>query len=217
MTVESILPPAPPGFSARFACWRKLVSRVLAAGFAGLLVLTTSPGTPLFMLVLEIVGLLLIIAAVLGRIWCALYIAGRKNTELCCDGPYSVCRNPLYVFSFLGALGLTFVARSVPLGLILTPIFWGYHHFVISSEETRLRELFGKACEKYYREVPRLWPSFRLYWSRPSLAIDPRPIGRALSEVAWFLIAVACLEIVEHMRGASLGEAKLPVLFTWAF
>ncbi|MCC6415618.1 MAG: isoprenylcysteine carboxylmethyltransferase family protein [Opitutaceae bacterium] len=217
MTVEIIHPSTPPSFSARFARWRKPISRVFAAGFVGLLVLTTSPGTSLSVLVLEIVGLLLIIAAVLGRIWCALYIAGRKNTELCCDGPYSVCRNPLYVFSFFGVVGLALVARSAPLGLIIAPIFWGYHHFVISSEETRLRELFGEAYNKYYREVPRLWPSFRLYWSRPSLVIDPRVIGRALSEVAWFLIAVACLEIVEHMRGASLGEAKLPVLFTWSF
>lgn len=217
MTVETIGAPPPSSLPTWFARWRKPISRLLAAGFLGLLILTTSPGAPLSVLILEIAGLLLIIAAVLGRIWCALYIAGRKNSELCRDGPYSVCRNPLYVFSFLGVIGLTLVARSEPLGLILIPIFWGYHHFVIRSEEKCLREIFGNPYDQYCREVPRLLPNFRLYWSRTSLAIDPRVIGRALSEVAWFLIAVTCLEVVEHMRGASLGATTLPVLFVWPF
>lgn len=35
---------------------------------------------------LEMLGLLLIIAAVLGRLWCSLYISGRKDKE----GPYSI-------------------------------------------------------------------------------------------------------------------------------
>jgi len=201
----------------RFARWRKPVSRLLAAGFLILLVLTTSPDAPFVVLALEIVGFLMIIAAVLGRIWCALYIAGRKNAELCCDGPYSLCRNPLYGFSFLGVVGLAFVARSMPLGLILIPIFWGYHHFVIRSEEIRLREIFGDTYTQYCIVVPRLWPRLGRYWSRSRLTVDPRVIGRALSEVAWFLIAVACLEVVEHLRGASLGGAKLPVLFSWPF
>lgn len=208
---------SPPNLSSRLARWRKPVSRLLAAGFVGLLILTSSPGTPLGVLGVEIAGFFLIIAAVLGRIWCALYIAGRKNIELCRDGPYSICRNPLYVFSFFGALGLAFVARSVPIGLIIVPIFFGYHYFVINSEEAHLREIFGDTYAQYCREVPRLWPRFRLYWSRSSLALDPQVIVRALSEVAWFLIAVACLEIVEHLRGASLGELTLPVLFTWPF
>ena len=37
-----------------------------------------------------------------GRIWCSLYIAGYKNNVLVIEGPYSMCRNPLYFFSFIG-------------------------------------------------------------------------------------------------------------------
>lgn len=203
--------------SSRCARWRKPISRLLAFTFIGLLVLTTSPGSPPLVLAVEMIGLFLVSTAVLGRVWCALYIAGRKNTELCRDGPYSICRNPLYVLSFIGALGLALVARSLALGLILIPIFWVYHHFVIKAEEAKLRQLFGGEYDQYCREVPRLWPRSRLYWSRTSLTIDPRVIGRALSEVAWFLVAVALLEIVEHARGASLGEATLPIIFSWPF
>lgn len=52
--------------------------------------------------ILFLVGCLCVGAAMAGRIWCAQYIAGYKNDVLVREGPYSVCRNPLYFFSFLG-------------------------------------------------------------------------------------------------------------------
>lgn len=197
--------------------WRKPVSQVCVLCLVGLLLFSTSRSTPVGVLVTEILGMLLVIVAALGRIWCALYIAGRKNAELCRDGAYSVCRNPLYGFSFLGAMGFALVARSVPVALILIPIFWGYHHFVIKFEETRLRSLFGETYDDYCAKTSRLWPRFNRYWSRPNLTIDPRMFMRALLEVAWFLIAFAAFEVIEHLRGASLGEATLPTFFAWPF
>ena len=53
--------------------------------------------------ILFLVGCLCVGAAMAGRMWCAQYIAGYKNDVLVREGPYSVCRNPLYFFSFLGA------------------------------------------------------------------------------------------------------------------
>jgi protein-S-isoprenylcysteine O-methyltransferase Ste14 len=38
------------------------------------------------------------------RLWSTLYIGGRKRVVLVSDGPYSLCRNPLYVGTFLIAL-----------------------------------------------------------------------------------------------------------------
>lgn len=197
--------------------WRKPISRVCVLCFVGLLLFSTSPSTPFGVLITEIFGILLVITATLGRIWCALYIAGRKNTELCRDGPYSVCRNPLYVFSFFGVVGFALVARSVPVALILIPVFWGYHHFVIKSEESRLRSLFGETFDDYCARTSRLWPRFNRYWSRPILTIDPRMMIRTFSEVAWFLIAFAAFEVIEHLRGASLGEGPVVTFFEWPF
>ncbi|MDR0352361.1 MAG: isoprenylcysteine carboxylmethyltransferase family protein [Opitutaceae bacterium] len=210
-------PATPSAWAVFLTRRRKPLSRILAACFFTLLVFTRSPGQSALVLVLEIIGILLISIAVLGRIWCALYIAGRKNKELCSDGPYSICRNPLYLFSFAGGVGFAFAASSPPLGLALIPVFWGYHHFVIKTEEARLRLLFGAAYGDYCAKVPRILPNAGLYWSRPNLTIAPRVILRAMSEAAWFLVALACFEMIEHLKGASLGDTPLPALFTWPF
>jgi len=50
----------------------------------------------------EAVGLAAIVFAIVGRAWCSLYIGGRKKAEIVSRGPYSITRNPLYVFSFFG-------------------------------------------------------------------------------------------------------------------
>jgi protein-S-isoprenylcysteine O-methyltransferase Ste14 len=98
--------------SVGFERWRKSISRALAVLIIASLIMSEPPSAAWLKLMLRIAGVLFIGAAVLGRIWCALYIAGRKNTDLCIDGPYSICRNPLYLFSFFGAVGFAFVAGS---------------------------------------------------------------------------------------------------------
>ena len=196
---------------------RKAASWVFAVLLLLAITLTTAPGTPVKILIVEIAGIAGVVIGVLGRIWCSLYIAGRKNAELCTDGPYSVCRNPLYLFSCIGVAGLLLTARLPAVGLLFVAIFWVYHHFVIQSEERRLEELFGAEYENYRRKVPRIIPRFRSYWSRPIIDVDARLIRRALSEVAWFLVPLGCLEVIEHIRGISAGLASLPVVFTWPF
>jgi protein-S-isoprenylcysteine O-methyltransferase Ste14 len=183
-----------------FERWRKSISRALAVLIIAFLILSDPSHMAWLNLPLKIAGVLFIGAAVLGRIWCALYIAGRKNTDLCSDGPYSLCRNPLYFFSFFGAIGFAFVAGSLSVGMALVPLFWCYHHFVIKNEEARLSALFGAAYETYRATVPRIIPRPNLYWSRPCLTVDPHVMLRAISEVAWFLIALALSEMIEPLQ-----------------
>ena len=54
---------------------------------------------------IEVAGLALIVVGIAGRIWCTLYIGGRKASEIVASGPYSISRNPLYVFSSIAAGG----------------------------------------------------------------------------------------------------------------
>ncbi|MBY0531885.1 MAG: hypothetical protein K2P86_07925 [Xanthobacteraceae bacterium] len=55
---------------------------------------------------IEFFGLLMIVACIVLRIFCSLYIGGRKISSLVVAGPYSVCRNPLYAASIIGAIGI---------------------------------------------------------------------------------------------------------------
>jgi protein-S-isoprenylcysteine O-methyltransferase Ste14 len=78
------------------------------------------------------------VIAILGRAWSTRYIGERKANLLVTEGPYSVSRNPLYLFSFLGAqtgslLIAIFAAGTVP---IFRP--------VIKREEAAPQILFGE-------------------------------------------------------------------------
>src|ERR1041384_2965565 len=54
---------------------------------------------------IEAYGVMLIMIGIGGRLWSTLYIGGRKSAELVRTGPYSITRNPLYLFSSIAAAG----------------------------------------------------------------------------------------------------------------
>src|SRR3989339_1941276 len=55
---------------------------------------------------MELAGYLFLLTGLIVRIWCTFYIGSRKSKELICEGPYSLCRNPLYIGTFLLAIGV---------------------------------------------------------------------------------------------------------------
>jgi protein-S-isoprenylcysteine O-methyltransferase Ste14 len=193
--------------------YRKPAGRLAAALFLVALFFTESPVSFPGALAMETVGLFFVIFAALGRIWCAIYIAGRKNQELCTDGPYSLCRNPLYGFSFLGVVGVALTARLLPVAIMAGLVFWLYHHQVILAEEEKLRCLFGERFDDYCSRVPRIWPRLHGFASRTAITLDPRLLVRAMTEVVWFLLALVLIEYVEHLRAASF----LPTLVLWRY
>ncbi|MBC2601633.1 methyltransferase family protein [Puniceicoccus vermicola] len=153
---------------------------------------------------LQILGFFLLIGAGLGRIWCSIYIAGRKNTVLCTDGPYSLCRNPLYLFSFIGALGLFLALQSVLLTLIAALFFLLYYRFVIKSEEKRLLEIFGASFSTYLSTTPRFFPRFSNYHRDSEERMTSiKVIERNLREVLWFFVAIPLIDVIEiiHDQG----------------
>jgi len=68
---------------------------------------------PLISTTLFFLGAIMVSIASLGRLWCSVYIAGYKTDHLVTSGPYSMCRNPLYFFSLIGALGVGFASENV--------------------------------------------------------------------------------------------------------
>lgn len=153
---------------------------------------------------LEITGYLLLIIAGLGRIWCSIYIAGRKNKVLCTEGPYSICRNPLYFFSFLGVVGAFLALQSVLLTLIASILYLAYYHFVIESEERRLAALFGDSFSDYLKSTSRFLPSCSSYQSGATeRMVSTRLMEKGLKEVLWFFVAIVFIDGIElvHSHG----------------
>lgn len=147
--------------------------------------------------VMELTGFLLLIVAALGRVWAYAFIGGRKNQELCQDGPYSLCRNPLYFFSFLGVAGAGLALQNFTLFSVGVGGFLIYYHFVIRAEERRLQELFGESFTAYCRGVPRFWPRLHHLVLPESVTLPSKLFGRTLSEVFWFLAAIVLIEVIE--------------------
>lgn len=157
--------------------------------------------------VLEMGGMLLIFAAVLGRLWCSLYISGRKDKELCTTGPYSLSRNPLYFFSLLGLAGVCLASQNVILLIVSVCAFFGYYSMVIASEEKRLRELFPVEFDRYVARTPAFLPSFKRPLSEEKVLVNARAFLRAMIDAGWFLVAIIGLELLEAVH----ASAQIPV------
>lgn len=181
--------------------WRKPVSFLFAAAWLGLALAIRPEGfQDTAHSCMEMTGFLLLIVAALGRVWAFAYIGGRKNRELCRGGPYSLTRNPLYLFSFTGVCGAGLALQSPALFGTAALFFLGYYAIVIRAEESRLAGIFGTAFDRYRAEVPRFWPRLRKPESAAELTISSRLLQRCLLEVFWFLAAIVVIEVIEMAK-----------------
>jgi protein-S-isoprenylcysteine O-methyltransferase Ste14 len=149
----------------------------------------------------EILGYLLVGLATIGRVWCGLYVFGRKSKELCQDGPYSICRNPLYLFIFMGAMGVALASERILLVIVFALIYCSYYFLVIKSEERRLGKLFGEQYEQYCSKVRRFMPGFRDYRSRKRIEINPHHVFKRIAKGMWFFWLFTALEIIKALKG----------------
>lgn len=181
---------------------RKLAFAVagLLAGVALLLGKSRFPSGSLAHEAIEYAGLLMIFACIAGRLWSSLYIAGRKKQELVQSGPYSISRNPLYLFSILGAGGVGAATGSVS-GLILAAILCGsIFSIVIIREEKFLKTRFAADFEDYAARVPRLFPRLSGLKTSPEAVINPQLIMKNFRDSALFLLAIPLIEGIEELQ-----------------
>ena len=148
-------------------------------------------------------------AATVGRLWCALYISGRKDSQLVTEGPYSVSRNPLYFFNFLGLLGVGFVTETLLVPAFLAACFLFLYPAVIHQEEVLLRKRFGAAFDAYCDRTPRFLPRWSLRRESVEWTVAPRVYMRNMLDSIWWVLLVALIELAEAARELDL----LPTLF----
>ncbi len=103
------------------------------------------------------VGFLCVALACLGRIWCSVFIAGRKDAMLVTTGPYATCRHPLYSLSVLGALGLGLTTRSPLLCAVTVLAILALVLVAAAREEKALASAFPEAFAAYVAATPNKW------------------------------------------------------------
>ncbi len=157
---------------------------------------------------IEQIGIALMLIAILGRTWCTLYIGGRKSSEIVRGGPYSVTRNPLYLFSAIGAAGVGAMTGSAVVALAFAILCTIAFLLVIQVEEAYLEENFGETYRQYRREVPRFLPDLRLFRESNLLSVRPQMLYRTFRDGLLFLAAYPLFELIEHWQDVG----ALPVL-----
>ena len=175
----------------------------IALAGASLFVVTSSwPDRGLVHETIEWAGMVLIGLCVAGRTWCSLYIGGRKNFELIQDGPYSLVRNPLYLFSVIGAAGAGAQMGSIGTTLVYGIVTWAIFFWMATVEEAAMQKNFGAAYDNYAAKVLRLWPRFSSYHSRRSLEVYPRKVIVTFLDASLFWVAVPLMEAFGYLHAA---------------
>ena len=157
---------------------------------------------------IEMAGLVLILVCILGRTWCTLYIGGLKKRELVTLGPYSVVRNPLYVFSSIGTAGIGAQTGSAVVALLFATGALAVFQVVARHEEAFLAANFPGDFAAYAARVPRFWPRLSQWREADELRVRPRLVRRTFLEACLFLLAVPAASLLAWLQ--QLGH--LPVL-----
>lgn len=160
----------------------------------------------------ESAGLGAIVISIVGRAWCSLYIGGRKKAEVVTTGPYSLSRNPLYVFSYAGAFGIGAQTGSLAIAVLFVLIAVVVFHFTIAREEAWLSARFGEVYDRYRARTPRCGPDFSNWRDEEELPIRPRFFLTTLRDGLVFFLAVPVFESIEwaHMAGWLPALLRLP-------
>jgi protein-S-isoprenylcysteine O-methyltransferase Ste14 len=184
---------------------RLLVSRLALTGVVGIACLMQHAWNQFGPVdqILSTCGDVLLIGGCAGRIWCALYIAGRKNAMLVDRGPYSLTRNPLYFFSFLAFVGAGLSFESLTIATLFGIVFFATHWPTIHLEEQHLRTLFGDAFDDYVKRVPRFIPRLTNYQGADSLVVNPRVFTRTMLEASLIPLVYLGAQAIEagHEQG----------------
>lgn len=161
-----------------------------------------------FVFFLKAIGFILLVMSAIGRIWASAYIAGSKNVRIVQEGPYSICRNPLYFFSFLGFVGGGLAFGSLLIAGLLTLVFFLTHWPTILKEENYLRNRFGEDFQAFEAHVPRFFPAFGQLKNPEQATFSPRAFNKAVLEASLIILSfglIALIDMAHHQGG-------LPVL-----
>ncbi len=163
--------------------------------------------------VVEFGGYIFLLAGLAIRIWCSLYIGNRKSKELIDEGPYSICRNPLYIGSFLLAIGVSLCFENLLILILIPAMIIPVHIIVTRMEEAHLESKFGEQYQIYKQKVPRFWPHLSNYNSPDMLEVNVYSIRRIAMDTAGVLLLPEIEDLLELLH----EHGVIPVLWHFPF
>lgn len=101
-------------------------------------------------------GILVCFIGAALRFWASGYL--RKDSRPAVGGPYAFFRNPLYLGTYLMALGVAWAIENWILLGIATVLFAAIYHYIILDEEVKLKRIFKEPYLEYCKAVPRFFP-----------------------------------------------------------
>ncbi len=146
----------------------------------------------------NLIGYSLIIICAIGRIYTTAFLGGQKNLNLITQGPFSKVRNPLYVFSFIGVLGVSFYSAR-PLIILIAPIATlVIYHYLVKREEEFLETQFGDEYVQYKKSVPRFIPNLGAKNLNDTISTSPNRLYAAVLDSIWWFLLIPIFEILEN-------------------
>jgi protein-S-isoprenylcysteine O-methyltransferase Ste14 len=126
------------------------------------------------------------------RLWAAGHID--KGKVLTQGGPYAMTRNPLYLGSFLMALGIILGGQGYWMLPLFCIFFATFYFSVMKAEAEHLLGMYGQEFVEYSKRVPAFFPAFQKAGTGASTFLWSRVVqNREHRNVVGLLVAEAIL------------------------
>lgn len=136
----------------------------------------------------------------MGRIWCGLYISGRKNSELVIEGPYGWCRHPLYLFNLIGFLGIAAFTESFFLIALTALAFAVLYPAVIANEDSFLRSAFPSDFATHQTKKPAIFPSHLSHQPPAQWTVNVAAFYRNIRDSIWFPLLLIPIMMIDGLK-----------------
>jgi protein-S-isoprenylcysteine O-methyltransferase Ste14 len=144
------------------------------------------------------IGAAITLPGSLIRLWAAGHID--KGKVLTQGGPYAMTRNPLYLGSFLMALGIILGGQGYWLLPLFGLFFATFYIPVMKAEAENLLGIYGQGFVEYSRRVPAFFPAFQkagagastFHWSRVVQNREHRNVVGLLAAEAILILKFIC-------------------------
>ena len=134
------------------------------------------------------------------RFWATVYIGGRKRDMIVTDGPYSLCRHPLYLASFLLALSAGLFLGSMLVSAAVIVAGAVYLVTTVPQEEAVLARQHPRGWADYAERVPRVFPRSITCRTPERITVDVQSLRDEAARAARWVLLPLLVELAAYLR-----------------